>query len=475
MRRFQKKMILDMLETICEASVRRMYADCQCGAIKLGEFIEALEGGETRTVELLERYCELLYKVDCGGQDDGALEKSIHEIERSVCEEFKDKMEVVFISYNAAMADSLESIYLAAKADKSCDAYFIAVPYFERNPDFSLGKFIYSNEHGPNIEMTDYLTYNLAARQPDVIFTNNPYDDNNRVTCVHPDYFTSQLRHHTDLLCYVPYFLPLESDSDHLVKIIASLPCDLIVAVSDRDKQLYMNQNPRADVITFGSPKTDVLLSAIRQKPPMAREWAEKMSAIKAKKIVVLISSLGYLIEHREVYLDRLEDYVSAIEAQKDFMLVFRPHPLMYATLHSMLPAYCDRYMTLLARIEMIGLVDKSEDYIPTLINADVFVGETYSTLARMFALTGKPMFEMSIETGSDDTTPNGGLLKGSYQDSQQLSISKFLEQYYQGEIPTYSEEQVSYAQSLYANCDGTVGEKIYQYIKNKLGESDDG
>lgn len=44
------------------------------------------------------------------------------------------------------MSDSLESIYLAAKADPHCDAYFIPIPYFDRNQDGSLGKIHYEAE-----------------------------------------------------------------------------------------------------------------------------------------------------------------------------------------------------------------------------------------------------------------------------------------------------------------------------------------
>jgi hypothetical protein len=41
-----------------------------------------------------------------------------------------NQIEVAFLSYKASMSDCIETIYLAAKADPMCDAYWIPIPYY---------------------------------------------------------------------------------------------------------------------------------------------------------------------------------------------------------------------------------------------------------------------------------------------------------------------------------------------------------
>jgi len=86
------------------------------------------------------------------------------------------RIEIAFLSCKASMSDSIELIYLAAKADPDCDAYWIPVPYFDRNPDGSHGDVHYEGAgfYGKNIECTNWRKYDIEAWHPDVIFTFNP-------------------------------------------------------------------------------------------------------------------------------------------------------------------------------------------------------------------------------------------------------------------------------------------------------------
>lgn len=49
------------------------------------------------------------------------------------------------------MWDSLESVWKKAAADERCEAYVVPIPYFDKNPDGSLGQMHYD---GINIQMT---------------------------------------------------------------------------------------------------------------------------------------------------------------------------------------------------------------------------------------------------------------------------------------------------------------------------------
>ena len=77
MRKAQKKQAEDFVELLGQAhdeirkeiekknipTVLRLLADCQEGAMSLGELIEKTEGEDAATIPLLERYCEELYRI----------------------------------------------------------------------------------------------------------------------------------------------------------------------------------------------------------------------------------------------------------------------------------------------------------------------------------------------------------------------------------------------------------------------------
>jgi hypothetical protein len=217
MRKYRQRQILELLGTLGTAQSEGLYAECQETALQIGEFIESSEGGGTKTVELLEDYCELLYNVSLGEKNPRVLKKQLYKIENSVKTELKaDKIEMLFLPYKASMFDSLESIYLAAERDPDCDAYVVPIPYYDKTSDGKFGEMHCEDaEYPANIKITDRREYDIESRHPDVIFIHNPYDANNYVTSVHPDYYCEKLRGLTDMLVYVPYFVVADYMEEH--------------------------------------------------------------------------------------------------------------------------------------------------------------------------------------------------------------------------------------------------------------------
>jgi len=472
MRIQQYKRIIQILETLSEAQAAGLYANCQESALGIGQYIEENVGTETCTVSELETYCELLYRVSIGEEDINVLNAGLDVVKASLMSEFYPRLEIAFISNNASMADSMESIYLAAKADEECDPYFISVPFHERNSNGTLGKMNYEGaEHNKAIEITNYSEYDMATRRPDIIFTNNPYDDSNFVTCVQPDYFTYSLKKHTEMLCFVPYFVPHISDGAYMAHGVRPLRFDFIAATSEDDYQFYRSAGIKSDVAVLGCAKLDRLFHAMQERPDIPGSWQSKIPEIRQKKTLALVSSLGVFANQSELYLQRLEEYISTIEMRNDIALIFRPHPLMEKTINAMFDLEVStRYNTLLSRIEQgsFGVVDREVDFIPTIIYCDAFAGEMYSSLARMYALTGKPIFEMVLDRPQKNNIIRGGELKYSYTETEEFSLAVFLDRFVSGDIPPYDRKQEKYNRSLYANADGTAGKKIYEYVKRK-------
>lgn len=186
MRRAQKKQAEDFVKLLSEAhgeikaaiekknfsAAQGLLADCQDGAIALGNLIEAAEGEGFATISLLESYCETVYhaheELERGqavsvSKIYKALRQSLYRIESSVKNDIKVRLEAVFLPYKASMWDSLESIWKAADEDPDCDAYVIPIPYYDKNPDGSFREMHYEGgEYPKDVPVVWYEDYGLV-------------------------------------------------------------------------------------------------------------------------------------------------------------------------------------------------------------------------------------------------------------------------------------------------------------------------
>ena len=278
MRKTQKQEILDMIQTLHQAHdeirnyidrknyllAQDMLGQCQECAISIGTAIETLEGEGFITVSYVETYCDVVFSVyeelntaDVNGNKvHKKLKKQLLHIENSVKNDVPVRKEIAFFSYKASMWDSLESIYLKAKNDPDCDVYCVPIPYYDKNPDRSLGQMHYEGREYPkDIEVIDWQTYNFEERKPDVIYIHNPYDDWNLVTSVHPRYYSANLKKNTEKLIYIPYFVLDEIEPDDQTRIdgikhFCFLPgiinADNVIVQSEKMKQIYVNEYMKA-------------------------------------------------------------------------------------------------------------------------------------------------------------------------------------------------------------------------------------
>lgn len=301
-------------------SAQVMLAECQDFAVELGNAIEETEGEDCITVSHVEKYCETIFCVydalNCQIQTDVSenqktmyepnkaykiLKKQLLKVENSLKNDIKIRKEVVFFPYKASMWDSLESVYLAAKTDGDCDAYCVPIPYFDLKADHSFGKMHYEGDEFPkNIVITDWQSYNLEERKPDMIFIHNPYDEWNHVTSVHPRYYAKNLKQHTNQLVYIPYFILGDIKKDdhdrqekieamkHFCFIPGTIYADKVIVQSEDMRQIYIEEYLKEAkeanlpdsreqlekrILGWGSPKIDKVLMTQKTEIDIPKEW----------------------------------------------------------------------------------------------------------------------------------------------------------------------------------------------------------
>lgn len=416
MRKIQKKQIIDFTALLEEAHEElkkvigmKQYAEaadllgqCQQGAIQIGELIEQEEGEDAPTISCLESYCELVFQIHesiCQGSDVNAnriyknLRKSLINIENSVKNDIKDRIEMVFLPYKASMWDSLESVWEAADADPDCDAYVVPIPYYDRNPDGSLGTYHYEGgELPPYVPVTHYEEYSFEDRKPDAAYIHNPYDNTNYVTTIDPRFYSGELKKHTECLVYIPYYSTTGGMAESQALCPAYSNADYIVIQAPKYRGFFDAGLPDKKFLAFGSPKFDSIIYKCQNpmKPP--EEWQRKMTG---KKVYFYNTSINGMLGNTEAFLKKMEYVFEIFRGREDACLLWRPHPLLESTFDSMRKGYRPAYDDLKKRFieEDIGILDLTPAIENTIALSDVYIGDSGTSVTSLFGVAGKPLF----------------------------------------------------------------------------------
>ncbi|MDR2132223.1 MAG: hypothetical protein LBP30_02630 [Clostridiales Family XIII bacterium] len=407
MRKHRQKQIFELLQTIGEAQSAGLYADCQEGALSVGAFIESVEGENNPriagTIASLAEYCELLYGAHKGEVGEKRLRKQLVRIENAVKSELApDRIEIAFLSYNASMSDSIESIYIAAKEDPVCDAFFVPIPYFEIKQDGSQGVMRYEGAecYGNDIICTDWREYDIEARRPDAIFTFNPYDGGNLVTRVHPDFYCERLRDLTDMLVYVPYFVTPDDVREHFCTLAGCVFAHRVIVQSEKVRDAYVRVfkkaygsrfgRPEDKFVALGSPKFDKAINTKREDCALPDTWRE---LIGDKKTIFYNTCVWAILAGGERYLKKLRQVLDVFKNRDDVALWWRPHPLSEATYASMRPQLLAEYKRIVADYRRAGrgIYDDTADLHRAIAWTDAYYGDG-SSVAALFGAAAKPV-----------------------------------------------------------------------------------
>lgn len=411
-----------------------LLAQCQDSAIQIGEMIEAIEGEGCTTIPHLEHYCEVLYQIYHSihqnqqlyvNQIYKRLRTSLTAIKNSVKTDIPIRTEAVFLPYKASMWDSLESVFKAADEDPSCDAYVIPIPYFDKNPDGTFKEEHYEGDLYPDdIPITSYKDYDFAERQPDLIFIHNPYDECNYVTSVHPFFYSKNLKQFTEKLVYIPYFILGEIDPEnkaaiegmkHFCTVPGVIYADKVIVQSEDMRKIYIDvlteygKGSKADrkyweekILGLGSPKVDKVLSTRKEEVEIPEEWKKIIEKEDGsfKKVIFYNTSVTALLEHEEKMLRKMRDVFSIFkENVEEVALLWRPHPLIQATIESMRPELWEEYRELVEeyKAEGWGIYDDTADLDRAIAVCDGYYGD-HSSVVKLCQEAGKMVMIQDIQ-----------------------------------------------------------------------------
>ena len=432
MRKHQQRQILELLKTISEAQMAGLYADCQDGAIGIGDFIEQIEGEGTQTAALLEEYCKLLYDANNGAIGEKQLKKHLIRVENSVKSELKpNRIEVVFFPYQQSMWDSFESIYLAAKEDPNCDAYVVPIPYYEKNPDGTQGKMHYDGDQYPDsIGAVEWQSYDVELRHPDIVFTHYAYDDMTNNASIHQNFFSRRLRQHCEKLVHVPYFVTIGGTIDEYYGYLPGiLHAHHVIAQSEAARQAFIKHYSKYDrefewkgqfgaaeekFIALGSPKFDKVINSKREDYELPEEWEKLIRKPDGtrKRVVLYNTHMFKWLDGGEQYFTKIHSVFDIFRSRDDVLLWWRPHPNTEMNFRIKYPHMLGKYAATIA--EYIeggwGIYDNTPDLHRALVYTDAYYGD-WSSLIPMYTVTGKPVLTQNINFTDDVTKTDNRII----------------------------------------------------------------
>ncbi|MFT3952085.1 MAG: hypothetical protein QM689_09140 [Oscillospiraceae bacterium] len=451
MRRFLQQQLLAVLSTIRDgvktakklplAQAEPVLADC-FGALTsvegvLEKNLSALRAAVYRDlIGALKAALEALYQALTENirttRSADEVDKQFHRIRTELSGEGEVRYEILFLPYQASMWDSLESVWQAAMRDPRCDVYVVAAPYYDRNADRSLGAFHDERDAFPaDVQVMPHRNYDIAARRPDMIFIHNPYDGINLVTSVAPAYYASELKKHTERLIYIPYFVLDDTDPKddalfeklrHFALTPGVLNADRVAVQSERIKRIYCRlladhlKQPAgaktaldAKILGLGSPKLDRVTA--QEAITLPEEWRARMFTAdgRRKKTIFYNTSVSAFLEHNGAMLRQIYAVFERFSKRKETaVLLWRPHPLLRATILSMRPHLIEAFDTLITLCceSDWGILDDTPDLHRAIAVSDAYYGDL-SSVVPLFQKTGKPVMIQQIVTSINERKGN--------------------------------------------------------------------
>ena len=118
------------------------------------------------------------------------------------------------------------------------------------------------------------------------------------------------------------------------------------------------------------------------------------------KKIIMYNTSVQALLDNDEKMIDKIEDALRIFKKNKDDVtLLWRPHPLIKATISSMKPHLWGRYSKIVEqyRKEGWGIYDDSADLDRAIILSDAYYGDP-SSVVELYKRTKKPIMIQNVD-----------------------------------------------------------------------------
>lgn len=200
------------------------------------------------------------------------------------------------------------------------------------------------------------------------------------------------------------YIREVDPENEEAVKSIAHFctasaifNADKVIVQSENMKKVYMKVLTKIageqtqeywdkKILGIGSPKVDKVLSTQKENLEVSEEWLKIIQKEDGswKKIIFYNTSVQALLEHSEKMIEKIKDVLKVFkENQDEVVLLWRPHPLMDATIKSVRPWLWEEYQKIVQkyREEGWGIYDDTAELERAVEVSDAYYGDWSSVV----------------------------------------------------------------------------------------------
>lgn len=273
---------------------------------------------------------------------------------------------------------SLDPLYREHKAAGD-EVKVVPLPYFGRDSSGYMAFPKYEETAFP-VPVIYHRDINLKMEYPDRIYIHNPYDGDNSITSVDPEYYSDKLKFCTKELVYVPYYTLADGDIESAIVAPGCQNADKVVCWSEQQAENFRQYLDPEKII-------------VKERPPVEkREIPEAWKRIiNGRRVILFNNSLGSLMRNPSQEIKKIDTYFR--QAARDHVCVlWRPHPLFFDAIRALFPRYERQYMNMFSRFQEIdGIYDASWDLDRAIQAADEYVGDP-SSVVYAVREAGKPV-----------------------------------------------------------------------------------
>jgi len=242
------ELICDMISSLNTTDTAEVLGQCQSLAITLGTLIELRYRVGTKSVQLLEQYCEALYELSQYIHDlstevidrIASLNTLIDDFTRQYNDELASIKVHLFICPDAKYLSCMTSLIDYYQTLDNTLVKIMPIPCIEVSPDMSGSTVKFDIDSYPSCyEYVDYESFDFATH-PDEIVVSYPYDEFNLINTTEKHYHSKSLIRETDKLTFVPFF-DLESLDKSDERSVINLKYCLLTPLTAVCDQILVN------------------------------------------------------------------------------------------------------------------------------------------------------------------------------------------------------------------------------------------
>ncbi len=417
-----------------------LLAACQESTINIGNLLESAFGEGFSAVAILEEYCESVYQLytalsqgEFGAEDAAGVSSFLDDIyarmKSILTDKVIDRKEIVFIPYRADYWRSMESMWEAYKKKEEYDVYVVPVPYYKKTSRSELTDMYYEGDKLPDyVEVTDYKNFSFEKRHPDIIVTQNPYDECNYVMSLGLEHYSRTLKKYTEQLIYIPPFIMNEvkdegskswKTMDYFCAVPGVVHADKVMVQSEQMRAAYIKRltemagedtedvwNEKICVNQY--PVTDEMTDEDKKKERkeiingLPDEWKRLIIRQDGdfKKILLYNIGVASLAQYGEKTLFKIENTLNKFkEVKDDIAVIWYCNPHLLRTMKKVDLRLRDRLSKLVEQYksEGWGIYTDMPDYGDLIKICDAYYGDA-GNIPYTCRLDKKPVMLQNVE-----------------------------------------------------------------------------